>query len=75
MGGWVGPRVSLDAVQEEKISNSYWELNPGCPARGPSLYCPIYPDFLTKFNISEKYVALVGQSISKQQSVAEHLLT
>jgi hypothetical protein len=34
IGGWVGPRVSLDAVEKRKISCPYWELNPGCPAHG-----------------------------------------
>jgi hypothetical protein len=38
IGGWVGPRVALDAVEYRKISCPCRELNPGCPVRSPSPY-------------------------------------
>jgi hypothetical protein len=31
-GGWVGPRVGLNAVEKRKISCPCWDLNPGRPA-------------------------------------------
>jgi hypothetical protein len=37
IGGWVGPRVSLDAVEKRKILHSR-DLNQGHPAHRPSLY-------------------------------------
>jgi hypothetical protein len=50
IGDWVGPRVSLDAVEEKQILHCR-ESNPGRPARGPFLYwaipapAPIYKLF------------------------------
>jgi hypothetical protein len=38
IGGWVGPRAGLDAVEKRKISCPCWESNPGRPSRGPLLY-------------------------------------
>jgi hypothetical protein len=32
IGGWVGPRADLDAVEKRKLF-PYWELNSGHPAR------------------------------------------
>jgi hypothetical protein len=37
-GGWVGPRVGLDAVEYVKLPCSCRKSNPGRPARSPSLY-------------------------------------
>jgi hypothetical protein len=37
IGDWVGARAGLDAVKR-KISCLCRESNPGCAARGPSLY-------------------------------------
>jgi hypothetical protein len=37
IGGWVGPTVSLDAVEKRKILHCR-ELNAGTRARSPSLY-------------------------------------
>jgi hypothetical protein len=28
IGGWVGPRASLDAVVKRKIPSPFWDLNP-----------------------------------------------
>jgi hypothetical protein len=43
IGGWMGPRFGLDAVDKRKIL--YWrESNPGRSARSPSLYRLSYPD-------------------------------
>jgi hypothetical protein len=42
IGGWVGPRVGLGAVEKNKIFHS-WESNPSHPAHSPSLYQLIYP--------------------------------
>jgi hypothetical protein len=36
IGGWVGPRGDLDAVEYRKISYPCWKLNPGNPACSPS---------------------------------------
>jgi hypothetical protein len=45
IGGWVGPRVGLDAVGKRKILHC-WEANPGRPARSPSLYRLSYPEYV-----------------------------
>jgi hypothetical protein len=37
LGGWVGPRIGLDAVEERQILPCR-ESNPGRPARSPSLH-------------------------------------
>jgi hypothetical protein len=41
IGGWVGPRVGLDAVEKRQILHN-WESNPGRRAR--KLYRLSYPD-------------------------------
>jgi hypothetical protein len=41
LGGWVDPRVGLDAVEKIKILH-WWESNLGCLARSPSLYRLLY---------------------------------
>jgi hypothetical protein len=46
IGGWVGPRVGLDAVERRKILH-YRELNPGHPASKPSVYRLSYPNSKT----------------------------
>jgi hypothetical protein len=28
--GWMGPRESLDVLEEREISCNCWDLNPGC---------------------------------------------
>jgi hypothetical protein len=33
IGGWVGPRASMDAVAKRKIPSPFQESNPSCPAR------------------------------------------
>jgi hypothetical protein len=33
IGGWVGPRASLDAVGKRKLSCPFWDSNPCCPSR------------------------------------------
>jgi hypothetical protein len=38
IGGWVGPRAGLDAVEKRRISCPCRESNPGSQARNPSLY-------------------------------------
>jgi hypothetical protein len=43
IGGWVGPRASLDDVEKRKISFSYRESNSGRPARSQLLYLLSYP--------------------------------
>jgi hypothetical protein len=43
IAGWVDPSVCLDAVKERKISVSYWQWNPGCPACSLSVYLLSYP--------------------------------
>jgi hypothetical protein len=42
-GGWVGPRVGLDAVEKRKILHCQ-KSNPGRAARSPSLHQLSYPD-------------------------------
>jgi hypothetical protein len=37
IGGWVGPRVGLDAMEKKKVC-SCREPNPDSPVRSPSLY-------------------------------------
>jgi hypothetical protein len=37
IGGWVGMKPSLDAIEKTKKSVSCWESNPGRPAGSPSL--------------------------------------
>jgi hypothetical protein len=34
-GGWVGPRVGLEAVEKINIFCACWESNPGRPAPSP----------------------------------------
>jgi hypothetical protein len=46
IGGWVGPRAVLDAVEKKKISCSCRERIPGRPARSQSLYLLSYPSSL-----------------------------
>jgi hypothetical protein len=43
IGGWVGPRFLLDAMDKRKIWQCC-ETNPGSPARSISLYRLSYPD-------------------------------
>jgi hypothetical protein len=43
IGGWVDPRVGLDAVEKRKLLQCR-ESNPGRPARNPSLYRLSYPN-------------------------------
>jgi hypothetical protein len=38
IGGWVGLRAGLNAVQKRKITCTFLESNPGRPARNLSLY-------------------------------------
>jgi hypothetical protein len=47
IGGWVGPRERLDAVEWRKISCLCRKWNPGRPARSSSLYRLSYPGFCT----------------------------
>jgi hypothetical protein len=42
IGGWVGPRSGLNAVERRKIVH-FRESNPRHPARNPSLYWLMYP--------------------------------
>jgi hypothetical protein len=44
----VGSRVSLDAAKNKNLH--YWELNPGRPARSPSLYRVKSPDTSKVYN-------------------------
>jgi hypothetical protein len=46
IGGWVGPRTGLDAVEKRKILYCQ-EPNPGRRDRSPSLYRLSYPCFPT----------------------------
>jgi hypothetical protein len=47
IGGWVGPRFSLDAVEKSKILHCR-ESNISRPACSPSLYLLCYPDSRSK---------------------------
>jgi hypothetical protein len=47
IGGCVGPRVGLDAVEKRKILHCR-ESNPGCSSRSPLLYRLNYPHSLSK---------------------------
>jgi hypothetical protein len=38
IGGWVGPKASLDAVVKGKIPSHYWDLNPCYSVHSPVLY-------------------------------------
>jgi hypothetical protein len=46
IGGWVGPRASLDVMSKRKITSSRQESKPDRPARSQSLYQPSYPGSL-----------------------------
>jgi hypothetical protein len=49
-GGWVGPRVGLDAVKRKILHCR--ESNPGRPARSPSLYrLPAYFPYFEKVQV------------------------
>jgi hypothetical protein len=52
VGGWVGPRTSLDAVEKRKILQ-FWESNPRCPAHSPLLYRLSYPNFYSKLILED----------------------
>jgi hypothetical protein len=43
IGGHVGPRAGLDAVEKRKILH-FWKSNLGCSACSPSLFWLSYPD-------------------------------
>jgi hypothetical protein len=45
IGGWMGPRAGLDAVEERKICCPSQESNPDLPARILFLYRLSYPGF------------------------------
>jgi hypothetical protein len=47
IGGWVGPKAGLDAVEQRKIYCPCRESNPGRPARSPSLYRLSHPNYPT----------------------------
>jgi hypothetical protein len=38
IGGWVGPKASLEAVEKRKILSPSRELNPGRPSYSQALY-------------------------------------
>jgi hypothetical protein len=42
IGGWVGPKASLDSVEYRKISCPRQELYPRCPVYSPLLYLLSY---------------------------------
>jgi hypothetical protein len=46
IGGWVGPRASLDTVEYRKIPCPCRKSNPSRPAHSPSLYRLRYPGSL-----------------------------
>jgi hypothetical protein len=48
MGGWMGPWICLDAVEDRKILH-FRESKPGRPARSPPLYRLSYPDSSLNF--------------------------
>jgi len=41
IGGWVGPRASLDMVVKRKIPSPQWEMNPRTPIFQPIAQCYI----------------------------------
>jgi hypothetical protein len=43
IGGWMGPTVGLEVVENRKISCPWRETKPGRPARSPSVCRPSYP--------------------------------
>jgi hypothetical protein len=45
IGGWVGPRAGLDAVEYRQISYPHLQSNPGHPDLSPSLYRLSYTGF------------------------------
>jgi hypothetical protein len=47
IGGWVGPRVGMNAVEKKKIC-ACRKSNPGRLSRGPSLYQLSYPGYFLK---------------------------
>jgi hypothetical protein len=56
IGSWMGTGAGLDAMEKRKTSCSCQELNPGRPARTPSLY-RIVP-------ASGRYTCLQGHSVA-----------
>jgi hypothetical protein len=49
IGGWMGPRAGLDAVEKRKSLATAW--NPGRLARSPSLYRVNYVIFMYEYII------------------------
>jgi hypothetical protein len=62
IGGWVGPRVGLDAVENRKIF-PWRESNPCRPTRSPRLNLLSYPDSAVSLARSKYFFRLLQCSI------------
>jgi hypothetical protein len=60
IGGWMGPRGGLDAVEKRKIL-SCRVYNPDCPTRSPSLYRLSYRD--SSYSVSRRMQRKKGEAI------------
>jgi hypothetical protein len=59
IGGWVGPRASLDAVAKRKIPSLHWKSNPNRPNHPAHILVAI----LTELSWILKYLLWENQSI------------
>jgi hypothetical protein len=73
IGGWVGTRVDLDAVEKRKILRLR-KSNPGCPAHSPSVYRLSYPvSYRRRENNKKEKMEETGKSsIRMRQKKREH---
>jgi hypothetical protein len=77
IGGWVGSKVGLDAVEKRKISYPCRESNPGRPSHGSSVYrlsCPgsILTGYFAYWEVAVKLHAFVTSEINGGKRLAVH---
>jgi hypothetical protein len=68
IGGWLGPRAGLDAVEKRKILHCR-ESNPGCPTDSPSLYRLSYPDSAENGGTLTHYIKFVIHMVASMKII------
>jgi hypothetical protein len=73
IGGWVGPRASLDTVVKRNIPSPRWESNPRTPIVQP--VAQRYTDSANTVHVTNKKVFSVDKVWTGETEKRNHLLT